>query len=97
MVGSRTYGAAIGALLMVFGIPGLAADSDDVSRAEYDKWRAEVSNWGRWGKDDELGTLNFITADKKVAAASLVREGLSVSMALELNKVADDVNVAPFE
>ena len=33
----------------------------------------EVSNWGRWGADDELGTLNFITADKVAQAASLVR------------------------
>ncbi len=35
----------------------------------------EVSNWGRWGADDELGTLNFITADKVAHAASLVRHG----------------------
>jgi len=35
----------------------------------------EVSNWGRWGADDELGTLNFITADKVAQAASLVRHG----------------------
>ena len=24
----------------------------------------DVRNWGRWGDDDELGTLNLITADK---------------------------------
>ena len=35
----------------------------------------DVSNWGRWGADDELGTLNFITADKVAQAASLVRHG----------------------
>jgi kynurenine formamidase len=35
----------------------------------------DVSNWGRWGDADELGTLNFITADKVVEAASLVRHG----------------------
>ncbi len=35
----------------------------------------EVSNWGRWGDADELGTLNFITADKVAQAASLVRHG----------------------
>jgi hypothetical protein len=35
----------------------------------------DVSNWGRWGDDDELGTLNFITADKVAQAASLVRHG----------------------
>jgi hypothetical protein len=35
----------------------------------------DVCNWGRWGSDDELGTLNFITADKVAQAASLVRHG----------------------
>ena len=27
---------------------------------EYDRWRTDYSNWGRWGDDDELGTLNFV-------------------------------------
>lgn len=41
----------------------------------------ELSNWGRWGPDDELGQANFITAEKRVAAAALVREGITVSLA----------------
>ncbi|GAA5065369.1 cyclase family protein [Nocardia callitridis] len=35
----------------------------------------DVSNWGRWGGSDELGTLNFIDAAKVAQAASLVRHG----------------------
>ena len=35
----------------------------------------EVRNWGRWGDADELGTLNFITADKVAEAAGLVKHG----------------------
>lgn len=35
----------------------------------------QVRNWGRWGPADELGTLNFITADKVADAARLVRHG----------------------
>ncbi len=31
---------------------------------------AKVSNWGRWGPDDELGTLNFITPEKRCEAAA---------------------------
>ncbi len=46
------------------------ADMSDVRRVA-----ADVSNWGRWGDDDELGTLNFITAAKVQQAASLVRHG----------------------
>lgn len=37
-------------------------------------------NWGRWGKDDELGTINLITPEKRRQAASLVRSGRSVSL-----------------
>ena len=39
------------------------------------------SNRGRWGPDDALGTLNFITAEQRVAAARLVRTGRVVSLA----------------
>jgi kynurenine formamidase len=39
------------------------------------------SNWGRWGPDDELGTLNYLTPERRRRAASLVRDGRSVSCA----------------
>lgn len=39
-----------------------------------------LSNWGRWGPDDTIGTANFITPEVRVRAASLVREGRSVSL-----------------
>ena len=43
--------------------------------------RAEAfRNWGRWGEDDRLGTLNFIDAAKRVEAASLVSDGIVVSL-----------------
>ncbi|MBI4201044.1 MAG: cyclase family protein [Chloroflexi bacterium] len=40
-----------------------------------------LSNWGRWGKDDQLGTLNLVTPSKTLQAAKLVREGITVSCA----------------
>lgn len=46
----------------------------------------ELSNWGRWGDDDEMGTLNLITAEKRVQAAALVSEGISISLAFDLSK-----------
>ena len=52
-----------------------------VTASEYGRWQVELSNWGRWGADDELGTLNLITPAKRKGAAALVREGLSVSLA----------------
>ena len=47
-----------------------------------------VKNWGRWGPDDERGTLNYLTPDKVAAAARLVRSGRTVSMAIPINKAA---------
>jgi kynurenine formamidase len=39
------------------------------------------SNWGRWGADDVLGTLNFLTEDKRREGATRVRRGVSFSLA----------------
>ena len=36
-----------------------------------------LSNWGRFGADDQLGTLNLITPQKRAAAAALVQTGIS--------------------
>ena len=52
-----------------------------VSQAEYDDWMTELSNWGRWGPDDELGALNLVTPAKRAEAARLVTEGFTVSLA----------------
>ena len=35
----------------------------------------KLSNWGRWGKDDHVGTLNHVTPEDIVHAASLIRTG----------------------
>ena len=45
------------------------------SMAEFRRVADDVRNWGRWGDDDELGTLNFITPDKVAQAAASVRSG----------------------
>ncbi|WP_327116265.1 hypothetical protein OHB12_04115 [Nocardia sp. NBC_01730] len=39
------------------------------------------SNWGRWGADDVLGTLNFLDENKRREGAALVRRGASFSLA----------------
>ena len=52
-----------------------------VTAAEYQRWQTALTNWGRWGKDDEMGALNLITPAKRKQAASLVKEGLTVSLA----------------
>jgi kynurenine formamidase len=46
----------------------------------------ELSNWGRWGDDDEIGTLNLITPAKRVAAAQLVRTGKAFDLGIPFGK-----------
>ena len=72
-------------------------DAPSLDAAGFDALMEEISNWGRWGPADQLGTLNLITPEKKVQAAALVRSGVSISLALPLNKVSDHVNEKPFK
>jgi kynurenine formamidase len=62
---------------------------------EYAEYRKRFSNWGRWGAGDELGTLNFITAESRRAAAALVREGRAVSLSLPIDTHAGPANPYP--
>jgi kynurenine formamidase len=60
--------------------------TDDELLALYER----VSNRGRWGEDDELGTLNYITAEKRVQAASRVQVGETVSIGRDLEPGVPD-------
>jgi kynurenine formamidase len=55
------------------------------TEAEVLSWFELLSNWERWGADDQLGTLNFIDADRRRKAAALVVEGVSVSCAWDIS------------
>jgi kynurenine formamidase len=73
------------------------ATSHAVSPAEYERWKKQLSNWGRWGKDDQIGALNLITPAKRKQAAGLVKEGFSVSMAGDADTVKAVDNPNPYE
>ncbi|MFB7716121.1 MULTISPECIES: cyclase family protein [unclassified Nocardia] len=45
-----------------------------------------VNNWGRWGSDDQIGTLNLITDNVVRAAAATVRSGRRVALAVPLSQ-----------
>ena len=49
-----------------------------------------LSNWGRWGDDDRLGTLNTITPDTRREAASLIRTGEVVSLSRDIDPANPD-------
>lgn len=55
--------------------PAVRVDLEQIA-----EWEDELSNWGRWGPDDQRGTLNLITPVKTRQAAALVAEGVTVSL-----------------
>jgi kynurenine formamidase len=66
-----------------------------ITAERFDAVFEEVKNWGRWGPDDELGTLNFITPEKVRAATRTVTSGQQVSLSLAINTIAGPDNPTP--
>src|ERR1700736_3639134 len=69
--------------------PTLANEED------YHRAMKELSNWGRWGADDELGAANLITPAKRRQGLALAKEGVPVSLAHDIvqEKAADAPNI----
>ena len=67
-----------------------------VTEADVEAWMDSLSNWGRWGPDDQLGAVNLITPETRMAAAKLVEKGVSVSMARDVEKDSAVDNPRPF-
>jgi kynurenine formamidase len=61
------------------------ADQDDTTRTIRET-AERCRNWGRWGDGDELGTLNFVTPERIVAAARLVRKGAVFPLAIPFDQ-----------
>ena len=53
--------------------------------ADIERLLPQLTNWGRWGKEDQLGTLNYITPTERLRAARLVRTGRTVALAREVS------------
>lgn len=56
-----------------------------VGRAAIDEAAKKLSNWGRWGDEDQIGTLNHTTPEDIVAAGRLIRRGQVFAMGLPLD------------
>ncbi|WP_157447500.1 cyclase family protein [Chthoniobacter flavus] len=88
---------------MILGLgilPGTSLKAQDarpqVTHEDVERWMTELSNWGRWGKEDQLGALNLLTAEKRKAAAAQVHEGVSVSCARDAETKPAPDNGSPF-
>src|SRR5256885_17144683 len=82
-IGASLLAALAVAALAVSARPRAASEgrSTITTQADFQRAMKEVSNWGRWGQDDELGSSNLITPAKRKQAAALVKEGITVSLA----------------
>ncbi len=67
----------------------------NVSLAEFEAIFESVKNWGRWGPDDVLGTLNYITPEHVAARPRSCAPAGTVSMAIPINTVAGPDNPNP--
>jgi kynurenine formamidase len=63
--------------------------------AELKELAARVSNWGRWGDDDQRGTLNFITPAAVRRGAAAVRQGKTFSLAIPFDDDGPQTGVIP--
>jgi kynurenine formamidase len=63
--------------------------------AEFHEIAKRVNNWGRWGADDEMGTLNLITDEVVREAATTVRGGRRIPLALPLHQDGIQTGMIP--
>lgn len=59
---------------------------EEISKREIEDLARKYDNWGRWGPDDGIGTMNLVTAERVAAAAGLVRKGRVFSLAIPLDE-----------
>ena len=84
------------ALLCLFAMCVSTSAQQSVPKATVDKWMKELSNWGRWGAKDQSGAVNLITPAVRRRAATLVKEGVSVSLSRDTDAVKAPDNSSPF-
>jgi kynurenine formamidase len=84
-----------GALALLCGAAMLQAQQP-LDKTTIARWMQELSNWGRWGRDDQMGTINLITSAQRKAAAALVKEGFAVSLSRDADAVKSADNPFPF-
>src|SRR6476659_10485195 len=64
--------------------------SGEVTEADVEQYMTSLSNWGRWGEDDRLGTLNLITNETRLAAAQTVKTGKAISLSRNIDPLKAD-------
>src|SRR6266853_1128688 len=94
VIGLIGIGLVVGVSFLYAQSPGHARPAI-ANEADFQRAMKELSNWGRWGDDDELGAANLITPAKRKQALALAKEGLTISLAHDVvqEKAADAPNI----
>jgi kynurenine formamidase len=66
-------------------------------RDKFNNLSKEISNWGRWGPNDQLGTLNNISDKNIIEAKKLIIEGKTISLSRNMGKKITPFNSAPIK
>lgn len=93
----RIWSLALVLPIFALGQHLMAQDTHKMTKADVERQVDELSNWGRWGKDDQIGALNLITPEKRVQAAHLVKKGICVSLARDVEKSKAPDNPSAFK
>src|SRR5215467_9128845 len=90
----RTLAVGLALFCITASVPRAESNQKIENEADFHRAMKELSNWGRWGDDDELGAANLITPAKRKQALALAKEGVAISLAHDVSqeKAAD----APF-
>src|SRR6476620_12349154 len=70
--------------------PRTTTEKDGLTTARLEAYLTSLSNWGRWGDDDRIGTLNLITDQVRVAAAATIKTGRAVSLSRPIDALDPD-------
>jgi len=68
-----------------------------IEKKEFDKIYAELDNTNKWGKEDYIGTLNYITEDKILSSLKIPERGISVSLSFNLTGDSTKLNSSKFD
>ncbi len=68
-----------------------------LTRKEVESYLKDRRNWGRWKDNPGASTINLITEQKKIEAAKLVKDGVSISLSTPLPVEASTANTRPVD
>jgi kynurenine formamidase len=102
MAAMRTFSILLGAAAAALSVASdaqteRAVASHTITKEDVDRDMKELSNWGRWGKDDQLGAYNLVTADKRRQAYKEVKDGQTVSLSHDYLTERSADNTSPFQ